>query len=500
MNRLYLFAIGGTGARVLKSLTMLLASGVQIQSKDNYEIVPIIIDPHKGNEDLKRTERLLSNYQSIQSKMDDGSGFFASKISTLDELSVSSTLSKSFTFGLEQVDQTRFKDYIDFKQLSKENKAMADILFSGKTTNKRGEEIPLLDTEMDIGFIGNPNIGSVVLNQLKSSLEFKEFANSFKSGDRIFIISSIFGGTGAAGFPTLLKHIRDAKNNPNIDSKGLLENAPVGAVTLMPYFNLKNRSDSPIQKSDFIAKTRSALKYYENNICKNNSINALYYLADKSFQSKYDNDPGEKGQRNPAHIVELFAALAIIDFLEIPSENVTTINGKAQQPIYRGFGVKQDAASMQFEHWCDRSQQKLTKPLSQLSLFKKYVEEQLTDALDRQSWSTDAPIVGDSFVQESFYRTNIREFLDAYGDWLQELKEKGRFDGFNLESSLNTLIKGREIKKGWLSSDIKMSKIDDFMNKQSKGKSYVSAEHKFVTLLANATEELLAKEYGITKR
>ena len=62
---------------------------------------------------------------------------------------------------------------------------------------------------MDIGFVGNPNIGSVVLNQFKDSDEFKGFSNIFGEGDRIFIISSIFGGTGAAGFPTILKNIRN---------------------------------------------------------------------------------------------------------------------------------------------------------------------------------------------------------------------------------------------------------------------------------------------------
>ena len=50
---------------------------------------------------------------------------------------------------------------------------------------------------MDVGFKGNPNIGSVVLNQIFESDAFNDFATSFGQGDRIFIVSSIFGGTGA---------------------------------------------------------------------------------------------------------------------------------------------------------------------------------------------------------------------------------------------------------------------------------------------------------------
>ena len=54
MAKLYVFGIGGTGARVVKSLTMLLASGV----KTNYDIVPILIDPDRAGGDLNRTVKV----------------------------------------------------------------------------------------------------------------------------------------------------------------------------------------------------------------------------------------------------------------------------------------------------------------------------------------------------------------------------------------------------------------------------------------------------------
>lgn len=305
MARLFVFAIGGTGSRVLKSLTMLLASGVKPNSEREFEIVPIIIDPHKSNEDLKRTERMLGNYQTISNEAGLDSGFFNTKITTLNNLVASNRLSGSFTFNLQEVGGKKFKEYIDFNQLDDANKALADILFSGKSINKRHEEVNLLDVEMDIGFVGNPNIGSVVLNQFKDSQEFKEFASNFNDGDRVFVISSIFGGTGAAGFPTILKNIRDAMNNRNIDGKGFLQDAKIGAVTALPYFNIEKDNNSPIQKSDFIAKTKAALYYYKDNVTGNNSINSLYYIADDYSGKPYKNDPGDNGQKNDAHFVEM---------------------------------------------------------------------------------------------------------------------------------------------------------------------------------------------------
>ena len=88
-SNLYIFAVGGTGSRVIKALTMLLASGVVMKNTDT--VVPIIVDPHRGNKDLKRTEDLLKNYQRIRKslkKEPKNGDFFATKISQFQGPSV----------------------------------------------------------------------------------------------------------------------------------------------------------------------------------------------------------------------------------------------------------------------------------------------------------------------------------------------------------------------------------------------------------------------------
>ena len=62
-GKLFLFGIGGTGSRVVKSLVMLAASGVDIQAK---AIVPIIIDPDFANADLTRTIELIKTYAAVR--------------------------------------------------------------------------------------------------------------------------------------------------------------------------------------------------------------------------------------------------------------------------------------------------------------------------------------------------------------------------------------------------------------------------------------------------
>ena len=63
MGKLYLFGIGGTGSRVLRSLTMLLASGVKINAS---EIIPVVIDADTNLQDLTRTSELIKTYNKIR--------------------------------------------------------------------------------------------------------------------------------------------------------------------------------------------------------------------------------------------------------------------------------------------------------------------------------------------------------------------------------------------------------------------------------------------------
>ena len=259
MAKLYIFGIGGTGSRVLRSLTMLMASGIRM---DVNEIVPIIIDPDVANADLTRTVTLMNNYSVLRSKLHFGDG----NANQFFRIELNKTLS-NYSLHIKDTDSKSFQEFIDYASMSKENKALTKMLFSEKN----------LQSSMDVGFRGNPNIGSVVLNQIVDSEDFVNFANSFQSGDKIFIISSIFGGTGASGFPLLLKTLRIGKSFPNFS---IINQANIGALTVLPYFKLNPDNKSEIDSSTFISKTKSALAYYEDDIVKNGSINSLYYLAD----------------------------------------------------------------------------------------------------------------------------------------------------------------------------------------------------------------------------
>ena len=353
--RLFLFLVGGTGSRVMRPLIMQCAAGIHPLNEAGQpmplEIIPIVVDPHKANEDLKRTDNLMRWYKQLRRQLYDEQvdvpkGFFSVKISTLsDILPNGSNLSDTFLFNMGAIESKKFQDFINYSTLDTGNQALCSMMFSTYQLN----------TKMDIGFVGSPNIGSVALNQFKDSEEFRQFSNVFQKNDRIFVVSSIFGGTGAAGYPIIVKNIRNAGNNTQINNRGDLRDARIGALTVLPYFNVQQDDNSPISRGDFISKTKSALFYYHDNLTglRQNGvdlplskINACYYLGDQVPSNPYFNDPGNNGQRNDAHLVEYVGALSILDFLSIPNDQLQTVGGNAQNPIYKEFGLANDKRTL----------------------------------------------------------------------------------------------------------------------------------------------------------
>jgi len=242
-RKLYIFAIGGTGSRVLKALTMLFASGVRI-GNDFDIVIPVIIDPDTGNGDLNRTKDILRLYQEIRNQVDQPEDFFAQEIRTINEISVSTPVvnPEYFQFKLKDTDTNTFNQYIGFDSLSedieeKDDKNFVRLLYSAQN----------LRSNLDVGFKGNPNMGSIILNQFTNSEDFKKFGQTFGDDDAIFIVNSIFGGTGAAGFPLLLKNFR---GNRNIPKHAKISVAPIGGITYLPYFSLtKNEEINAPDKS-----------------------------------------------------------------------------------------------------------------------------------------------------------------------------------------------------------------------------------------------------------
>jgi hypothetical protein len=494
MAKLFIFGIGGTGSRVIKSLTFLLGAGVKINAT---EIIPIIIDPDRANGDMNRTVDILKNYQRIRERghSADRPGFFQTKITTLNELVATNQKEKlsspDFRFELDGVQNERFRDFIDYNNLDNANRALTDLLFS--TDN--------LDADMEVGFKGNPNIGSVVLNQIKNADVFKHFASNFEENDRVFIIGSIFGGTGAAGFPLILKNIRTASEN--LSNFSFLRKAKIGAITILPYFGVAPDEKSRIDKATFISKTKAALNYYGRNVSGNNSLNALYYLGDKDTKD-YDNKEGAADQRNDAHFVEVAGALSIIDFMQLDdtllqwNEN----KGEAINPIYKEYGIKEGVTDIHFPHLGEISKERIMRPLSQYRLMIMFLRDKMAESISKNPWSNNGKIkIDKNFTTQAFFNDFIAGFNRAFTEWLEELqRNKVSFAPYRLDAGTSNvfyLLNSIAPVKGILPfAKNNYELFTDQLNDAEKKVGDPTVEQKFLGIFYEATNNLLQKKFN----
>lgn len=472
MSKIYVFAIGGTGSRVLKSLTMLLAAGVKTRAT---EIVPIIIDPDAACGDKTDTVLLMNQYSTIYDSQSHHAecriDAFSTKLSKLD-------FPTEYVMPMGENTNTTFGSYMHFGSLSEENKALVNMLFS--TENQ--------ESDMTIGFTGNPNIGSVVLNQFARSEEFREFAANFAPEDKIFIVSSIFGGTGASGFPLLLKNLRHIDPNLHIPNAAAIQNAEIGAITVLPYFNITPKEEATIDSDTFVSKAKAALSYYERNL---KGLNVLYYIGDQD-KGQQDYNDGGAGQRNDAHFVELAAALSIIDFANnsYPNAGATT---------YKEFGINDNTSDITLQKLSASTYLQIARPLTEFTLFSKYLSEQLQSSMTQQWLSS----YRDNVIGGSTYNT-LNQFTTSFLNWekgMESPRHARRFSPFVLEPRPNDvfgLAKGLTTASLWTIAASNWSLFDHFLNQRDTNRQAnqhgKTEEGKFIAHLLYGTKAVVSKK------
>jgi len=407
MKKVFVFCIGGTGIRVMKSITMLMAGGM---STNGYTVVPIILDPHLDLEEKTKLDSLIRNYKDIFNKSINAqkdtltplSGFFNSEVKWIEELN-------NQTNDTQQVSGSKepFRSYIKESSLATDdiNNFLIQALFSTKN----------LESPLSVGFKGNPNVGTVVLGEMiEGDDRFKSFKQHCEKGDRVFIISSIFGGTGASGYPLLEKKIRQS------DSLPAVKNALMGAVTVLPYYGLKDpaTTGSDIDSANFYTKTKAALAYYKDNVLSD----YLYYAGETSLTQVYEND--EKKQDDKAHFIELVAASALFDFLK---------REKPDSTQYLTRGIEDNQSSMDIES-LGSGYKEIVKSVADYKLLGMLVEE-----LPKESYY---PLKMNRGFDENFYKdasyNALKKFTEIYDKWYDELSSNKRaFAPLNTSSVTN---------------------------------------------------------------
>lgn len=450
--RTFIFAIGGTGARFLRSLTMLLASGCK-DTKVADEIVPVIIDYDATNGDTDRTQELLETYQRINRaiyvKGDKVlESFFCTPLTKLKELFGNDGFDSKTKFEVavkHEAENDTFANHIQLETLGDGNGTLAtrhllEILYDNSPKTSKTTELYL---DLKVGFKGCPNIGCVVTKSLENSVELQKFFHAVNpaSGDKILIVGSIFGGTGASGIPMLLDLIRERPN---------LANCTVGVIAVTPYFKVAPNKDSAINSDSFTAKTKAALDAYSLGRSVNKQADAIYYVGDSYLPGAFENSEGGATQKNKAHVVELAAAMEALHFMNTSFDHSLEADAVAHEfgfaPVTKKEEKKEavDQYTLNFSRFYkDETLVPYIYPLARLMLFAKFCESYFLEA--GKGEQNDIWLRNGDLYKEVDFKKDLAAFVTAFKQWVDELEDSRQKRGlklFNADKDYDNIFAG----------------------------------------------------------
>ena len=419
----YVFAIGGTGARCLDALIYLCAMGLG----PDQAIHPIIVDPDKGNGNGDSTIELLSLYKQIRASIKNPKDgyFFKTEIlydDSQDSMDTKKQIPNFFdpNVGME-AGQNTLSHFIEYNTKLKmtENHYLAELLFSEDERNM----------SMDQGYRGVPSIGSVLMTKVQKQQFWAVIKDSLENdiNSKAFIFASVFGGTGASGYPVISRLLKNSAPSTK-----------TGGALMLPYFKLPNaknllkqqpelKKERILPNSDsFLINAKTACQFYAKAFDSNDSN---YVLGDDyDLCNPYENYAiGSKKQKNNAHFIELYAALASIDF-ESKSDN-------SYQKYYvlrvHNSGKEGEAATIEARDLPDNK--KLLEKFEKLSLLYhfiedlyKSIEEQDVGLLDKIAWLRKisikrGPVRGKDLIEIKEQINKLKTFLNRYKTWMNQM-------------------------------------------------------------------------------
>ena len=421
MDRLFVFGIGGSGERVMRSLVMLVAGGMEMNCGT---IVPVLIDSDEKSFALTKVCELIDAYNKAVRLFDKDANFVKDDFVKANSM-FHVKIEKPLLLNVSGTDVETLKKLVDAQNLEKispDLKAEFEMLYSEKSQNM----------QLSWGFVGNPSIGAIVLNQMLESDEYKNLKPTNKDG--IFIVSSIFGGTGAAGFPLLVNKLRS-------DFDGKFDGVRIGALSMFPYFSLvevaddsevaKGLQEYDVNESEFSTKTKAALTYYAEHV---KALSSMYYLGAGDIQnrSRFPKFKGGEKQDNPAAMLEVLGAKAIAHFTFNAKgiKNEDANNDFKDFTTYYEYFIKKAPANGEFyDLETIDPEPSFREVFIRLQLLKYIWKDLVPDYIkNKLQWATSIGMEDGRY--KSLMATYLTPFLDDFEHWKQELQHPSHNNGF----------------------------------------------------------------------
>jgi hypothetical protein len=323
MAQVFVIGIGGTGMRCIEAFTHLCAMGMF----DKTDVHLLALDTDKDNGNFTRIKNLKEAYiktKGVNKRQFALENTFFS--ANLHYYQFSPDYSKLSTFSA-------LYNYGDTKYSKPEKAAIADLLFTGNAK----------DFDLKHGYRAQTHLGSLLMyhsiiddvrtNDRSDLRRFiQELISACSSGKpRVFILGSVFGGTGASSIPVIPKAIKEAAALIS-DATDIENNAFFGATLLTSYFSfpLPNDNEKARQKviatSDkFALNSQAAMMFYEADETVKKTYQKFYMMGTETLdwkpsKVKDKTITGGESQENDSHYIEFLAAFAAWHFFNSPEE------------------------------------------------------------------------------------------------------------------------------------------------------------------------------------
>lgn len=310
-EKCFCYCIGGTGARIAEVAAHLCAMNLV---NDEKEITFIIVDKDQKCGGTAQAKEVIGRIENISQIEGSNTGACLCK----SRLTKPDTNPWDFTNALASIagnNNGNASLEVALGQNGTDDGILFDAFYSdSEQINKTSE-----------GFYGHPTIGALMFKYMMKNANGNDIAqpviNSLSgTADtaKVFIIGSVFGGTGASVFSNLAAHIRDKSSVMNNINNRLI----ISGVLLLPYFSFSNnRINDIINETEFYAKSKTALEQYGNDphlirerVDSDNSFDTLYICGQNPLHKVGEYSIGGESQKNHFDLVDLVSAYAMVSF------------------------------------------------------------------------------------------------------------------------------------------------------------------------------------------
>lgn len=342
-SQFFVLGIGGTGMRCIESLVHLCAMGMF----DDTDIHLLALDTDKNNGNFSRLKEVKEAYCKAK-------GLDNASRTALTDTFFSANI-KYYEFSPNYEQKSTFKavfDYGDTQYNHREETDLADLVLYENVEN----------FNLRHGYRAQTHLGSMMMyhsiieaakSQAGSDLKkfLSELIKSSQNGQpRVFILGSVFGGTGASSIPIIPQAISKAAEIMSNGAANVLKSAYFGSTLLTAYFSFKAPSGSELSSQKVIAtsdkfalNSQVAMMFYDDDATVKSTYQKFYMMGTSGMgwdpmqrESEHIKETitGGEQQKNDSHYIELLAACAALDFYNA-DENVLTENKSLHKTDYQ---------------------------------------------------------------------------------------------------------------------------------------------------------------------